>query len=256
VLANRRGELRRWSGLALPVGIVMITAALIAVQPHLSMAALTGLSGILLIFFAGGSIVKLGLIGAAAGLVAAVAKRGYQGARIDGFVDALRGDPSYQVHQSILGIGSGGLTGMGLGHGMQKHFFLPDPHTDFILSIVGEELGLMGILGLLALTAMIILRIFVIGRRAGIAFGELVAYGIGLQLLLAFLLHTAVCVGWAPTTGVPFPLMSFGGSALMANLIAIGCVLSISRRTLQREREPGRLATLLMDEPCLGRGTP
>lgn len=253
-LAGRRGQLRSWRGLLVPLAIVCATSGLIAIQPHLSMAVLTWLSGMLLMFFAGASPVKLGLVGLVSGLLAMAVKRGYQGARVGGFIDALRGDPSYQVHQSIIGIGSGGLTGMGLGQGMQKHFFLPDPHTDFILSIVGEELGLIGMLVLFALTALIVLRIFVIGRRAGLAFGELVAYGIGLQFLFGFLLHTAVCVGWAPTTGVPYPLMSFGGSALLASLIGIGLVLSISRRSSLQERQPGHIGTLLMDEPYLGRG--
>lgn len=250
-IATRRGRLRTWRGLAAPLAVVLVTAGLIALQPHLSMAVLTGASGILLLYLAGAPLGKLALVAGAGGVVAFVAKRGYQGDRLDIFLEGLRGDPTYQVHQSILGIGSGGLSGMGLGHGMQKHFFLPDPHTDFILSIVGEELGFLGLLGLFALTAFIILRILLIGRRAGIVFGELIAYGVGLQFLFAFLLHAAVCVGWAPTTGVPYPLMSFGGSALLASLMAIGIVLSVSRRSL-RERQPSYLGRLLMDEPTWG----
>jgi len=137
---------------------------------------------------------------------------------------------------------------------MQKHFFLPDPHTDFILSIIGEELGLVGVVALLALTAALVLRIFGTGRRASTAFGSLLAWGIGLQLMLGFLLHTVVCLGWGPTTGVPYPLISFGGSALIANMIALGLVLSISRRGSAPEPAPNYIGGLLMVEPRGGRG--
>ncbi|MFH1144605.1 MAG: FtsW/RodA/SpoVE family cell cycle protein [Candidatus Eisenbacteria bacterium] len=262
VLSGPRKKLKSWEGLLLPVGVVVITAGLIAIQPHLSLALLTALSGMLLVFLAGGAFGKLALMGAGLVGLTALVSRGYQHGRISSFLsNALgmlqsgEGDASFQTRQSLLGIGSGGWTGLGLGQGMQKHFFTPDPHTDFILSIIGEELGFVGLCALLVLSAWITARIFRVGRMASTRFGELLAYGVGLQFMLAALLHTAVCLGWAPTTGVPFPLVSFGGSALIANLIGLGLVLSVSRRQGARIETEDYRTSALLNEPWTGRAT-
>ncbi len=260
VLSKSKGRLGTWRGLLPPVGIVLATAGLIAIQPHLSLALLTAGSGMLLIFLAGGSLKKLVLVGGGLLTLAALVSQGYQHGRLMSFLGRVSGsagsagaDAGYQSNQSLIGIGSGGLTGLGLGRGMQKHFFVPDPHTDFILSMIGEELGLLGLVCLFGLTAWITVRIFRIGRHSSSAFGELLAYGIGLQFLLAALLHSAVCLGLAPTTGVPYPLVSFGGSALIANLIGVGLVLSISRRQGGRVEEPEYRGSVLLTEPWMGR---
>jgi len=251
-LAHHRTRLDRWKGLLPAYALVLVTAGLIAMQPHLSLALLTAGSGVLLIYLAGAPLGKLALLTVPSAAVLLLLKRGYQVGRLSGFLAGIDGDPGYQVRQSMLSIGSGGLTGLGLGQGMQKHFFLPDPHTDFILSIIGEELGFVGLVALFLLAGWIAWRIFAIGRRASLAVGEFLAYGVGLQFLLAFLLHAAVCLGWAPTTGVPFPLVSFGGSALIAHLIGIGLVLAVSRRALRARHGPED--ALLMQEPHWGRG--
>ena len=259
ILSGARGRLGTWRGLLAPVAVVLVTAGLIAIQPHLSLALLTAASGLLLIVLAGGSIAKLALVSGGVIALAAIVLQGYQHGRLADFFARMNGligggaDPSYQTSQSIVGIGSGGLTGLGLGQGMQKHFFIPDPHTDFILSIIGEELGFLGLAGVLLLSAWITARIFRVGRRSSSTFGELLAFGIGLQFLLAILLHTAVCLGWAPTTGVPFPLVSFGGSALIAYLIGLGLVLSVSRRQGGRVETAEFRGNLLLSEPWRGR---
>jgi cell division protein FtsW len=258
-LAQGRARLHSWRGVLMPAAIVLVTAGLIAAQPHLSLGLLTAAGGFLLIFLAGACLwrlilVALGVLGGAAAL--ALIKGGsYQLTRVTGFLSAMHGDPAFQAKQSLLAIGSGGLWGRGLGQGLQKYFFLPDPHTDFILSILVEEMGFLGLLALFLLMGFIVLRVFVLGQRCASRFSALLCYGVALQMLLAFILHSAVCLGWAPTTGVPFPLVSFGGSALVANLIGLGLVLSVSGREvhLQRSRPLGN-GRLLLREPAMGRG--
>lgn len=257
MLSRPAESLKSWRALLPAATIVLITAGLIAAEPHMSLGLLTALGGFGLIFLAGASLWKLTVVGvvgvATATAVALVAGRGYILTRVVDFLSSLGGDPGFQAKQSMLAIGSGGLLGRGLGRGLQKYFFLPDPHTDFILSIVVEELGFLGLLALFLLTGFILLRIFLLGTRCSSRFGELLCYGVGLHMLLAFLLHTAVCLGWAPITGVPYPLVSFGGSALVANLIALGLVLSVSGRKARVLGPRGAGWTLLLDEPALGR---
>ncbi len=257
MLARNRGRLRTWRGLWPPTAIVFVTAALIAAEPHLSLGLLTALVGLLLIFLAGASIWRLALLGlagvAGATGLAMLKGDGYHLDRIRSFLTEGGGDLAYQAHQSVLAIGSGGLFGRGIGEGLQKYFFLPDPHTDFILSIIVEESGFLGLLGLFALVGFILWRTFLMATRCPSLFGELLCCGIGLQMLLGFLAHGAVCLGWAPTTGVPFPLISFGGSALVAQLMGFGLVLSLSSRREEHLATAGSLGGVLLQEPTVGR---
>lgn len=252
-LARHRQDLGTWRGLMPPVAIVFVTTVLIAAEPHMSLGLLTAAGGFLIIFLAGASIWRLALVGLS-GLAAVVGIAflkggGYHLARWGSFLSGVDGALAYQADQSVLAIGSGGLIGRGLGRGLQKYFFLPDPHTDFILSIIVEEQGFIGLLVLFLLTGFILTRIFLLGSRCGSPFGEMICYGIGVQMLLAFLLHAAVCLGWAPTTGVPFPLISFGGSALVANLTGLGLVLSVVGRSDSTLRPAMGGGAVVMNEP-------
>jgi cell division protein FtsW len=232
LLANERLDLSTWRGIAQPTLVILATASLIAAQPHLSLGLLTMVSGFMLLFLAGACFWRLAVISlgstAFAALVAVIAGKGYHLTRVLGFVNGLAGDLAFQAEQSIMAIGSGGLVGAGIGKGMQKYFFLPDPHTDFILSIFVEECGFVGLLILFLLVGFILFRIFALGSRAPKRLNELYCYGVGVQLLLAFILHAAVCMGLVPITGVPLPFVSFGGSALVANMWGMGLVLAAS----------------------------
>lgn len=252
-LARHRHTLGTWRGLLPPVGIVVVTTFLIAAEPHMSLGLLTAAGGFLLIFLAGASIWRLALVGltglAAVVGIALLKGGGYHMARWGSFLAGADGALAYQAEQSVMAIGSGGLIGRGLGGGMQKYFFLPDPHTDFILSIIVEEQGFIGLFVLFLLIGFILWRIFLLGSRCGSPFGEMICYGVGVQMLLAFLLHAAVCMGWAPTTGVPFPLISFGGSALVANLTGLGLVLSVAGRSDSTLRPRGGGGAVVVNEP-------
>ena len=260
LLARDPAALKTWRGLLPPLAVVVVTAGLIALQPHMSLALLTAAGGFVIIFLAGACLWRLTVVGTLGLAMAAAAAYwrggGYHFDRVGSFVCSVGGgDRSYQVQQSILAIGSGGVLGRGLGAGMPKYFFLPDAHTDFILSIVVEELGFVGMVGLFLLLGFIVQRIFALGVRCSSRFGALLCYGVGFQILLSLLIHAAVCLGVAPTTGIPLPLVSFGGSALVANFVSLGLVLSITRRRQARARfhRRGR-QPLLLHEPALGRG--
>jgi cell division protein FtsW len=129
-----------------------------------------------------------------------------------------------------LAFGSGGVTGVGLGASRQKMFFLPDAHTDFIFSILGEELGLLGVLGVMALFAILLWRGYRISLNAAEDFDRYLAYGITSLLGLQVLLNLAVVMGMIPTKGLPLPFISAGGSSVVMTLLMTGILLRIGRR--------------------------
>ena len=173
---------------------------------------------------------------------AAIATSPYRMKRVLAFLDpwAHRHDIGYQVAESLMSIGSGGLTGLGLGDGRQKLFFLPEAHTDFIFAIIGEELGLMGVVLLVSLYAIIIWR----GIRASLAAPEVFGtyLGLGLTSIVAFQATVNMCVamGMLPTKGLTLPLMSYGGSGVLFNCVGLAILLRIDyeNRVLMRGGRP------------------
>jgi cell division protein FtsW len=137
---------------------------------------------------------------------------------------------TYQLRQSIMTIGSGGWFGKGIGAGLSKWFFLPDVHTDFIFALIGEELGFAGAFGVICLFAALIWRGLRIAAEAEDRFGYLLASGLTINFAVYVGINLSVTMGLIPTTGLPLPLISYGGSALIANMVAVGLLLSVSRR--------------------------
>ena len=135
--------------------------------------------------------------------------------------------------QSLLALGSGGVWGTGLGQGQQKYFFLPEPHTDFVFSIVGEELGLLGTMLVLILFLIFGRLGFRIARTARDAFGFMLASGITCMILVYAWINMGVATGLLPATGLPLPFISYGGSSLMVTLAAAGLLVSIGRAGAQ-----------------------
>jgi cell division protein FtsW len=136
----------------------------------------------------------------------------------------------FQLRQSLVALGSGGVFGLGPGAGRQSEFFLPDPHTDFVFAVLGEEFGLLGTLAVVALFGLLMWRGAVIARRAKDLFGRYLAIGVTAMIGIVAFLNVAVVLGLAPTTGLPLPFVSYGGSAMMVNLGGIGILLSIASR--------------------------
>lgn len=147
-------------------------------------------------------------------------------------------DPSragHQITQSFLAFGSGGLFGVGLGEGKQKLLFLPEPHTDFVLALVGEELGFVGAGIIILFFAAFVIRGFQISARARSPFGRYLGIGVTTLIGIQALINACVVTGLLPTKGLTLPFVSYGGSSLVVSLIGVGILLSISR-----DRQAGR----------------
>jgi cell division protein FtsW len=223
-------------GVLLPLGMVAVLSSLILLQPNLSSAALLALTGFALLFLSGARLAHLAVPLACGfvALVVALKTHPYQMVRLRTFVDFAFSNSldargaGWQLDQSLIAIGSGGWMGRGLGGGLQKYLFLPEAHTDFIFSILAEELGLIGSTALLVLFGLLLWRGMRTAARAPDAFSGLLAAGITLQFGLYAVFNLAVATGLAPTTGLPLPFVSYGGSALLANLAAAGILYRIS----------------------------
>jgi cell division protein FtsW len=213
-----------------PLMAVGVFAALVAAEPSLGCAIALFMVGFVLLFAAGARLAHLaGTVGLAA-LGAAAFVKPYQWKRILTFVssDVNPLDSGWQLWQSLVALGSGGIAGK-WGGSLQKFHYLPYPHTDFIFSVLGEQWGLIGALVVLGLVAALIWRGVRVAMAAGDPFASLLAIGLTASIGVYALLNVAVATGLAPTTGLPFPFLSYGGSALVANLFSVGVLLNISR---------------------------
>ncbi len=155
----------------------------------------------------------------------------YQKARLMAFLHP-DGDPRgklYQIYQSLIGLGSGGITGVGFAQGHQKQFFLPEAHTDFIFAIIGEEWGLIGTMLILGLFLIIMFRGLSIARRAASSFQFYLAIGLTAHLVLYALVNMMVTLGMVPPTGLPLPFISYGGSAMVFFCLCVGLLLNLNR---------------------------
>jgi cell division protein FtsW len=233
-LARRQELIRSFGrGFLPPLAIALVMAALTMRQPDLGNALALVVLTLALAYLAGARLSHMGLIAAAALPVVAVliAMKPYRWRRMVAFMDPWA-DPQgsgFQIIQSFLALGSGGWLGRGLGESKQKLFYLPEPHTDFVFAIVGEELGLLGGTALIALFALLIWRGLRVGLRAPDAFGGFLALGITLMLAIQTLVNLGVVTGVLPTKGLPLPFISFGGSAMLMTMFSAGVLLNISQ---------------------------
>lgn len=218
----------------LPIlGIVILVFGLIMLQPDFGTGMIILVSIIGLLFVSGVDFkffIRLGLIGVV-GIVLLIAIAPYRLERILSFLNPWS-DPlgsGFQIIQSLYAIGPGGLFGQGFMNSRQKHFYLPEPQTDFIFSIISEEFGFLGILIVAALFTIIIFKGFKIAQNSGDKFAKFLAFGITFGLAFQAILNLMVVVGLIPVTGVTLPFLSYGGSSLLITLISMGVLLNISR---------------------------
>ncbi|MSQ42307.1 MAG: putative lipid II flippase FtsW [Dehalococcoidia bacterium] len=226
------------------VGMVGLVAALIVLEPDLGTALLVAAITALLFFVAGARLSHLLTLGATAAVATGVLVL-VEGYRVDRLVAFARpqSDPSgigFQTLQMLVALGSGGISGLGLGVSRQKFFYVPASHTDGVIAIIGEELGLIGVLVVLSLFALLLWRGVQIARRAPDAFGSLLAIGVVAWITIQLLVNVGGVTRSLPLTGVPLPLLSYGGSSLVMLLTAIGLLLSVSRYAAIGESAPAR----------------
>jgi len=232
-LTFKVNRIREFSqGLLIPLAVTGALVGLILLQPDFGTTVILAVIGLAMIFLAGGRLLHL------AGIVALfipvavwlLFHKSYRLARLMTCLDPWK-DPrhsGFQIIQSLISFGSGGAFGVGIGDGMQKLFYLPEPHTDFILSVIAEESGFIGVGLILFLYIVLIARGFQISLKAPDMFGSLLASGLTMLLALESFVNIAGVMGLIPLKGLALPFLSYGGTSLMMSLVAVGMLLNIS----------------------------
>lgn len=215
------------------IALLGITCVLVVLEPHLSATVLIFSIGVVLMIIGGlkKSLILLGGVGGAGALALAIRFIGYGSDRIKYWLDPWLAPSAegFQTIQSLLAIGSGGILGRGIGQSRQKYLWVPEPHNDFIFSIVCEELGLVGAMLIIIMFALLVWRGFTIAMRSPDKFGSLLAIGLTFQVGLQAMLNIWVVTNTIPNTGISLPFFSYGGTSLMILLAEMGIVLSVSR---------------------------
>ena len=220
-------------GLMPPLIILGLVIMLLMLEPDFGSSVVIATLTIILVFVSGARIKHLCLLGLVGviGIVAAIAGRGYRMDRLTSFMNWDGQGISYQLKQSLIAYGSGGLSGVGAGNSTQKMFYLPEAYTDFIVAVWAEEFGFIGV----AFLTFLVLSLFVMGlkisRSAPDRLGTLLAFGLTLLLVLQMAVNYWVTLGLLPTKGLTFPFLSYGGSSLCVSLAAVGVLLNVCRQT-------------------------
>jgi cell division protein FtsW len=245
-LAAHPRRIRSFQGMVSPIVVVAGAAALlVAAEPDLGTALVICFAVSALLVAAGVPLRYLAYLGGAALLLVALLAlvQPYQQARLTSFLDpwASKSSSGFQAVQGQIALGSGGLFGVGLGQSVQKVFYLPEAHTDFILAVIGEELGVVGVTGVIALFGLVAWSGLRIARAATAPYAKLLATGLTSLILCQATLNIFVVLGIAPLTGVPLPFISYGPTNLAVMLAAVGVLLNISDGNRARLRlvEPG-----------------
>jgi len=255
VLERRMHRIRELTYALLPVGLMaLVLVGLIVLETDLGTSAVIVIAIVAMVFAAGLQyrpflVTSSALFASAAAFIALVP---YARRRWDTFLDPLS-DPlgdGYQVIQSWLAIGSGGLFGRGLMNGIQKLYYVPEPHTDFIYAVVAEEFGLVGTTLMLLCFAMMAWRGLRVALLAPDRFGSLLALGLTTVIAIQGLINISVVTGLVPNKGIPLPLVSSGGSSLVMSMVAMGILLNISQHTTQSAGAvvPGRTGWTLGEQ--------
>jgi len=221
-------------GFIKPLILLLAACFLIMLQPDFGTTAVLLATAFGMLFLAGAPLWQFGLLItlAAGALAALVYVSPYRMARVTSFLNPWEQaqDAGYQLAQALIAFGRGEWTGVGLGNGIQKQFYLPEAHTDFVMAVIGEEFGLLGTLAVIALFSIIIWRAFAIGaaaERRNARYAAYVAYGLGLWLGMQAFINIGVNMGMLPTKGLTLPFISYGSNSLIVCCVAIGMLMRI-----------------------------
>lgn len=218
---------------------VLVISGLILIQPNVSNAILLVFISFIMLYIGGAKFTHIMgtaflclIAGAGAAMLFAHSRE-----RILSFITAINtgGTANIQVKQALLGLGSGGIFGVGLGHSMQSNLFLPESYGDFIFAIVGEELGFLGSFIVLFSYLVLFISGILIAKKTKDTFGQLLAFGITFSIILYALINAAVATGLVPTTGLPLPFISYGGTSLVFLCISVGILVNIAYTNAKRE---------------------
>lgn len=234
-LVRRNAEIQqKLSGFIKPMAILATVAVLLLREPDFGATVVVTITALGMMFMGGMRVQHFATIvlGAAGALAVIAISAPYRLARLTTFMDPWKRpfDTGYQLTQSLIAFGRGGWFGTGLGKSIQKMFYLPEAHTDFLFAVIAEELGLVGMLVVISLFALLVVRIFMMGREAQKLdrhFAGYVAYGFGMWVAIQFIVSIGVNSGLLPTKGLTLPLMSYGGSSVLVNCVMIAVLLRI-----------------------------
>ncbi|MCX5849965.1 MAG: putative lipid II flippase FtsW [Deltaproteobacteria bacterium] len=236
LLTRKAYQLKDFSkGVLVPLGVTSIAILLILLEPDFGTAVIIAAILLLMLCIAGAQIKHLLFLVAAfipIG-VSLILYKGYRLTRLTAFLDPWKDadNTGFQIIQSLLSFGSGGAFGVGIGDGMQKLFYLPEPHTDFILSIIAEESGFIGVTIIIVMFAIFTFRGFMIAIKAPDLFGTLLASGLTMVIALEAFINIAGVMGLIPLKGLVLPFLSYGGTAFIMTMTAVGILLNISTQT-------------------------
>ena len=226
-----------YTGIIPPLFLIAVMLFLIIVQPDFSTAAVLGMIGFIMLFIGGAKISHLAAASGAALaiMIPVMLMMPYRMKRIVYWISSIFGESEslgqnlgYQAQQSLISLGNGGIKGLGIGNSLEKNLFLPEPHTDFIFAIIGEELGLWGAIIVLSIFLFLFQRGIKIAKGTTDTFGIMIAIGIVTSMILYAFVNVGYVTGILPVTGLPIPLISHGGSNLVITLSGLGILLNIS----------------------------
>jgi cell division protein FtsW len=234
-LVRRNAEIQmKLSGFVKPMAILGVMAVLLLREPDFGATVVVTVTALAMMFMGGMRVRHFAalLLGAVSLLAVIMISAPYRLARLTSFMDPWKRpfDTGYQLTQSLIAFGRGGWFGAGLGKSIQKMFYLPEAHTDFLFAVIAEELGMIGMLMVIGLFSLVVVRIFMMGREAQRLdrhFAGYVAYGFGMWVAIQFIVSIGVNSGLLPTKGLTLPLMSYGGSSVLVNCVMISVLLRI-----------------------------